>query len=157
MRSKMSSLSPLTSQAVLGNLLIIETLISGGEDHSKTMKSFTVGPSEDPDSACILWKVLGCLSSHKNKFPAPAFVVSSPAVSTSKVDPSECLTKSSGKKSWGCVTILDFSQRIFLLIFFSKVGLPTSQGFEVRKKPSLFICFPRLLAGARLLPDCNGD
>lgn len=108
----------------------MEKVISGGEDHSRTTKSFTVGPFEDPDSARILWQVLGCLCSHKNKFPAPAFVVSSPAVSTSKEDPSECLTKSSGKESWGCVRILDFPQLIFLLIFFSRVGLPTSQGLE---------------------------
>lgn len=43
-------------------------------------------------------QVLGLYASHKNKSPAPAFVVFSPAVFISKVDHAECLLKSSSEK-----------------------------------------------------------
>ena len=91
------------------------------------MKSFAVCSFGDPDSAGILWNVLGCLPSLQNKSPAPVFVVFAPAVFTSKVDHSECLMKSSGKKSWGCVTVLDFLPLVFLFIFSFEVGLLTFQ------------------------------
>ena len=125
---------------MLGNLLTAETLISGTEDHSRTMKYFAVGSFGAPDATWLLWKVLGCLSSHKSKSPAPAFVVFAPAVFTSKVDHSECLMKSSGKKPWGCVTLLDFLQLVFLLIFKSfKVGKLTFQSLEERSLLSSLI------------------
>ena len=126
--------------AVSGNLLTVETLISGIEDHSRTMKYFAVGSFGAPGATCLLLKVLGCLPSHKSKSPVPAFVVFASAVFTSKVDHSECLMKSSGKKPWGCVTVLDFLQLVFLFIFKSfKVGQLTFQSLEERSLLSSLI------------------
>ena len=67
-----------------GNLLTVETLISGIEVHSRTMKYFAAGSFGAPDATCLLWKVLGCLPSRKSKSPAPAFVVLASAVSLPK-------------------------------------------------------------------------
>lgn len=48
--------------------------------------------------------------------------------------------KSSGKKPWGCVTLLDFLQLVFLLIFKSfKVGKLTFQSLEERSLLSSLI------------------